>query len=61
VPPTDFVDFDGNPVKDCVALKRVKKVSIKAQQRLDNEVGILKEFATLENGHRRHLLTIYEV
>jgi hypothetical protein len=55
-PPTDLVDFDKKPVNHCVALKRVNT----SQERLDNEVGILKEFATLVDEQRRHILTIYE-
>jgi hypothetical protein len=61
VPTTGLVDFDEKSIEHCIALKRVNKASNKAMQLFHNEVGILKEFATLDKDHRRHLLTIYQV
>jgi hypothetical protein len=49
-------DIDGHPVKHCVALKEVKEM----RDDLKNEIGILKEFARLENQQRRHLVKLYQ-
>jgi hypothetical protein len=53
-----LVDFDGKLLeKQCVALKELNK---EHDSNLDNEVRILKEFAKLEDKHRRHLVKLYQ-
>jgi hypothetical protein len=55
--PENMLDFDGTPIGLCVALKMVKDAS--DNENMDNEVRILKEFAKLEDQHRRHLVKLY--
>jgi hypothetical protein len=50
-----LVDFDGNPIEHCVALKEFDD-----HWEFDIEVEILKEFTKLEDEHRQHLLRIYQ-
>jgi hypothetical protein len=53
---THYFGFEGNPIDHCVALKEVKDV----YRNLKNEIVILKEFAKLEDQHRRHLVKLYQ-